>query len=313
MQTRSLGSTGRSVSAVGLGAWQLGNSQLWAGAPDHDESVRLVDEAVRLGVTLFDTAPGYAGGRSELILGEAMEGRRDQVVLCTKFGHTPDGRPEWDVTAVEPAVERSLRALRTDYLDIVLMHNPPAPLYDGRAAPHYREFERLADAGVIRWYGASVDWAADVDTVVETTGSRVLEVLLNVFHQEPLPAVQRAALKGLGIIVKVPLDSGWLSGRYDRNATFGGVRNRWTRADIARRAALVERLRTLVPAGTSLTHAALRWLLAQPDVSSVIPGARTLDQLRDNVAAADEPLPADTVAAIERLWAQEIAPDPPPW
>lgn len=166
------------------------------------------------------------------------------------------------------AVEQSLHALRTDYLDVVLMHSPPTDLLDGRISLHYKEFERLKATGVIRAYGASVDWAADVETVVETTGSQVVEVLLNAFHQEPLSAVERAAAAGVGVIVKVPLDSGWLGGRYDRNASFSDVRSRWTPADIERRAALVEKFKTLIPDAEPIARAALRWLLAQSAVSS---------------------------------------------
>ena len=312
MDRRPLGSTGIEVSEIGLGAWQLGNTDQWIG-PDHDTSLRIVDEALALGVNLFDTAPGYAGGRSEQLLGEALEGRRADVVLVTKFGHKADGSSDWDPARIEPAVEQSLRALRTDYLDVILMHSPPTELFDGRTADHYREFERLRSAGVVRAYGASVDWGADIDAVVSTTDSQVLEVLLHAFHQEPLAALENAAAKGLGAIVKVPLDSGWLSGRYDKDSRFSDVRSRWTPADIERRAVLVEQFKALLPDDVSMSHAALRWLLAQGCVSSVIPGAKSIAQLRDNVAATDAPLPDETARAIEALWAKEIQGDPLPW
>lgn len=312
MNRRPLGSTGIEVSEIGLGAWQLGNTDQWAG-PDHDTSLRIVDEALSLGVNLFDTAPGYAGGRSEQLLGEALEGRRADVVLVTKFGHKADGTSDWDAARIEPAVEQSLKALRTDHLDVILMHSPPSELLDGKKTAHYREFERLRSAGVVRAYGASVDWAADIDTVVETTDSQVLEVLLHAFHQEPLAALEKASAKGVGAIVKVPLDSGWLSGRYGRNASFTDVRSRWTPADIERRAALVEQFKKLLPDGVSMPHTALRWLLAKSAVSSVIPGAKSVEQLRDNVAAADATLPDDTGHAIEALWAKEIQGYPLPW
>jgi aryl-alcohol dehydrogenase-like predicted oxidoreductase len=312
MRTRTLGATGISVSAIGLGGWQLGNVEAWHG-PDREASLRIIEEALALGVTLFDTAPGYAGGRSELLLGEALEGRRDDVVLVTKFGHNADGQTDWDPDRIEAAIERSLLALRTDHLDAVLMHSPPAELLDGRTAAHYARFQELQDSGVVRAYGASVDRAADIDTVVATTGSRVLEVLLNAFHQEPLAALQKAAAQGVGAIVKVPLDSGWLTGRYDERASFTDIRSRWDAATIERRAALVARLRAIVPADVTLTHAALRWLLAQDCVSSVIPGAKSVEQLRVNVAAADDVLAPETVDAIRALWAAEIEGAALPW
>jgi aryl-alcohol dehydrogenase-like predicted oxidoreductase len=196
MKRRPLGSTGIDVGEIGLGTWQLGNTDQWAG-PDRETSLRIVDEALGLGVNLFDTAPGYAGGRSEQLLGEALVGRRDQVVLVTKFGHKADGTSDWDAARIEPAIEQSLRALRTDHLDVILMHSPPAELLDGTIAQHYEEFARLKKAGVVRAYGASVDRGVDVDAVVGTTDSRVVEVLLHAFHQEPLHALGNAAAKGV--------------------------------------------------------------------------------------------------------------------
>ncbi len=310
MKRRPLGATGLEVSEVGLGAWQLGNAD-WNG-PDGDAGVSLVLEALDLGCNLFDTAPGYGGGRSEEILGHALAGRRDEAVLVSKFGHTTTGGTDFGVERLRPAVEESLGRLATDRLDVLLLHNPPGELLDGRH-PLYAALERLRDEGLIRAYGASVDWSADIDRVLGTTGSSVLEVLVNAFHQEPLPAVERARDRGVGVLVKVPLDSGWLSGRYGRDSVFTGVRSRWTREVVERRAVLVERFAALLPPGVSLPHAALRFVLAQPGVSSVIPGARTSEQLRDNLAAADEPLPPDVVAAVRELWQRELADDPLPW
>jgi aryl-alcohol dehydrogenase-like predicted oxidoreductase len=309
---RALGATGIDVGEIGLGAWQLGNTDQWSG-PDHETSLRIVDEALRLGINLFDTAPGYASGRGERLLGEALDGRRNHAVIVSKFGHKADGTSDWDAGSIAPAVERTLTALRTDYLDVILMHSPPRDLLDGRSAHHYKEFERLRQAGMVRAYGASVDWAADIDLVVDTTGSQVVEVLLNVFHQEPLRALEKAAEKGVGAIVKVPLDSGWLGGGYDKFSRFSGVRSRWTRADIERRAALVEKLKAIIPDDEPMARTALRWLLAQRCVSSVIPGATSPNQLRENVTASRARLPAEVVEAIGRLWATEIAPDPLPW
>ena len=250
MNRRPLGSTGIEVGEVGLGCWQLDNPA-WGG-PGADEALAIVDEALRLGVNLLDTAPGYGSGRSEELVGRALEGRRDQVVIVTKFGHTAAGETDFSAARVEPALAESLERLRTDHVDVFLLHNPPPELRDG-SADVYRELERLQEGGAIRAYGVSVDWAADVDRVLETTGSTVVEVLLNVFHQEPLPACERARAKGVGVIAKVPLDSGWLSGKYDAKSRFEGVRGRWSEAEIARRAELVERFEVLLPDGVTPT------------------------------------------------------------
>jgi aryl-alcohol dehydrogenase-like predicted oxidoreductase len=310
MEHRPLGATGIDVGEVGLGAWQLGGNTLWGG-PDEIESLAIVESALAAGCNLFDTAPGYANGGSETALGVALVGRRHEVVLCTKFGHTATGETDFGVERIRPMLEDSFGRLRTDYVDVFLLHNPPDELLEPDA-PHWAELERLHDEGLVRAYGASVDWAADVDTAV-AAGAQVLEVLLNAFHQEPLPALHRAEEAGVGVIVKVPLDSGWLSGKYRAGAAFEGVRARWSDEVIARRADLVERFEGLLPDGVPTAQGALAFLLAQSPVSSVIPGAKSVAQLQDNLAAADAPLPADTVGAIEALWAAELAADPLPW
>jgi aryl-alcohol dehydrogenase-like predicted oxidoreductase len=310
VERRPLGATGIEVGAIGLGAWQLGGNEAWNG-PDETESLAIVDAALAAGCDLLDTAPAYAEGRSEALLGRALAGRRHEVVLCTKFGHMVDGRADFAATRIRPALEESLERLRTDYADVFLLHSPPAELLQP-SAPHWAELERLHAEGLVRAYGASVDWGADVDAAV-ASGAQVLEVLLNAFHQEPLPALRRAQDAGVGVIVKVPLDSGWLGGRYRANASFDGVRARWSDEVIARRASLVERFDELLPAGVSTARGALAFLLAQATVSSVIPGAKSVAQLQENVAAGAERLPAATVAAIEQLWHEEIAAAPLPW
>ena len=316
LPTRSLGRTGLSVSSVGLGAWQLGTGAVanpaWADGPDADVSYAIVQTALERGVNFFDTAPGYASGRSEELLGAALEGRRGEVVLCSKFGHTAEGGTDWKASSIEASIEQSLTRFQTDYLDVVLLHSPPPELLDG-SSPHYAELARLQASGMIHWYGASVDFGASVDQLVSTTDSQVLEIWFNALHQEPLPALERAAAKGLGVIVKVPLDSGWLAGRYTADSVFSDVRTRWTPEQIARRADLALRFGELLPDGLSMTHGALAFILSEQFVSTVIPGAKSVDQLRDNVAAADVQLPQETVNAMRRLWENEIRDAPLPW
>jgi aryl-alcohol dehydrogenase-like predicted oxidoreductase len=310
LKRRPFGDTGLSVSEIGLGGWQLGE-RCWGG-PDQAESIRLVHRALEAGVNFFDTAPCYAEGRSETFLGQALAGRWKDVVICTKFGRSPEGT-DFDAGRIDWSVESSLRRLGTDHLDIVLLHNPPAQMLDGRTHPHFGILERLREKGLIRFYGASVDWPAEIETVCDSSRSRALEVWLSAFHQEPWQAVQTAARRGLGNIVKVPLESGWLSGKYDADSSFDDVRARWSRQDIQRRAALLDRFRALLPSGVSLVHGALRFVLANPGVATVIPGAKSLAQLSDNLAAAAEPLPPGSVAAIRRLFASEIEGHPLPW
>jgi aryl-alcohol dehydrogenase-like predicted oxidoreductase len=313
MKVRLLGNTKLQVSEIGLGAWQLGEDRAWRG-PDEDESLRIVDEALRLGCTFIDTAPGYAHGRSEALIGRALEGRRDAALLCTKFGHSADGRTDFAADSIRGSLEESLVRLRTDHVDVLLMHSPSDHALRDPAAPQFRALEELKSEGLVRAYGISLDQDTNEELdEAAASGADVIEVRFNVLHQEPLPAIERAADRGLGIVVKVPLESGWLSGRYTRESTFGDVRRRWSVDGIQARATLVDEIATLVPPGTPLAQAALRFLLAHETVSTVIPGACTLDQLRENVAAADDTLPPDVTVALHQLWQERLASHPFTW
>jgi aryl-alcohol dehydrogenase-like predicted oxidoreductase len=311
MKPRPFGDTSMQVSEIGLGSWQLANPD-W-GLNDANEARRIVQKSIEAGCTLFDTAPGYGHGLSEELLGQVLKPVRPSVVISSKFGHSPDGASDFSTAAIRPSLEGSLKRLQTDYIDILLLHNPPRELLDGRAADQYAELERLKAEGKIRAYGISLDLRADLELMLDTTASQAAEVLFNAFYQEPMPAFERAHEQGVGLIVKVPLDSGWLSGHYRGDSRFEGVRNRWSPEVIARRGALVERFAELVPAGTSMAHAALQFILAQPQVSAIIPGARSVEQAVDNFAAADKQLSPETVQAIRDLWAEQIESDPLPW
>jgi aryl-alcohol dehydrogenase-like predicted oxidoreductase len=299
------------VSEIGLGAWQLANPD-W-GIDDQNEALRIVQQSLAAGCNFFDTAPGYGRGRSEDLLGRGLEGARKDVIICTKFGYTPEGVENFNTDNIRPILEGSLRRLRTDYVDILLLHNPARELMDGRTATQYDELERLKQEGKIREYGVSLDWKVELETVMQTTDSKAIELMYNVFYQEPRDAFSMAQERGAGLIVKVPLDSGWLAGRYRGNTTFTDVRDRWSPEVIARRAALLEKFAALVPEGTSLAHAALQYTLAHPAISTVIPGAKTVAQALDNFAAADKRLPDDVVRAIDGLWESELKDNPLPW
>jgi aryl-alcohol dehydrogenase-like predicted oxidoreductase len=312
MKLRPFGTTGMHVSEIGLGAWQLANPD-W-NLHDTNEALQIVYESLEAGCNFFDTAPGYGYGRSEELLGQGLKGVRQKVIICTKFSHhSPDGGDGFETAQIRSVLEGSLRQLQTDYVDILLLHNPPRTLMDGRVADQYEELEKLKTEGKIREYGVSLDWQDELEMVIETTQSKAIEVMYNVLYQEPYPAFRKAQEQGVGLIVKVPLDSGWLSGRYRNGHQFNDVRNRWSPEVIARRSLLIEQFAALVPPGTSLAHAALQFVLAQPEVSTVIPGPKTVTQARDNFAAANGQLPAEVVQAIYTLWEREIKGEPLPW
>ena len=311
MNLRPFGTTGMRVSEIGLGAWQLANPS-W-GIDDKAEALRIVQQSLAAGCNFFDTAPGYGNGVSEDLLGQGLASARKDVIICTKFGYSPEGVENFNTDNIRPILEGSLRRLRTDYVDILLLHNPVRELMDGRTATQYAELERLKQEGKIREYGVSLDWKIELETVIETTNSKAIELMYNVFYQEPRDAFTMAQERGAGLIVKVPLDSGWLAGRYRGNTTFTDVRDRWSPEVVARRAALLEQFAALVPEGTSLAHAALQYTLAHPAISTVIPGAKTVAQALDNFAAADNRLPAAVVRAIDGLWEGELRDNPLPW
>lgn len=300
MQTRHLGGTGIEVSEIGFGAWQLGNENDWAVMSD-EEAHRLVREAVDRGVTLFDTAPHYASTHSERLLGEALPADKSGLVLVSKFGHTESGAKDFRVESFWKSLEGSLRRLRADCLDVLLLHNPPMDVISGRD-PVWDALDEAKARGKIRHYGVSLDLAREAEACLNNTGSTVLEVLFNIFHQDIRRAFPLIEEKGTGVIVKVPLDSGWLTGRFDASHTFTNIRSRWTQDQRAQRAQLVANVGWLARAGESLTHQALAYTLSYDAVSCVIPGTRTMEQLADNVAAGGRRLSDDDRARLERFW-----------
>lgn len=301
------------VSAIGLGAWQLGESTDWRSMSEA-EALALVHEALDRGVNFFDTAPNYGNGTGEARLGKALHGvGRDSVVINTKFGHTETGDTNFSADYIRTSIEGSLRRLQTDYVDSLIIHNPPMDHLDGRNNRHYEILERLVEEGKIRAYGASLDSCAEMQLFMETTGGTVIEAFFNILHQDARHAFAMAQQRGVAIIAKIPLDSGWLSGKYDACSVFSDIRARWTRDDIETRASLVARLRSLLPTDDNLAHTALAYCLAYAAVTTVIPGNRSLEQLRDNLQAFDSPLPPDQVRRLERFYEEEVAPLQLPW
>ena len=300
MKRRKLGCTEIEVSEISFGCWQIGNNKDWGGMDDKTAH-NLVLEAIDKGVNLFDTAPNYAAGNSETLLGKILRGRRDQIVLVSKFGHHPDGSQAFSVDAFWKSLEDSLARLQTDYLDVLLVHNPPAQIFEGYD-PIWDALERSKNQGKIRHYGASLDFAAEIEACLKNTGSEVLEILFNILHQDVRHAFPLIRKRQTGVLAKVPLDSGWMTGRYNSESCFEGVRQRWSVADIRQRARLVSALDWLTSDGSSLAHKALAYLLAYPEVSCVIPGIRTRKQLRDNLAAPECVLNDREREQLENFW-----------
>ncbi len=300
MNTRTLGNTGIVVSEIGFGAWQLGNARDWSPMSD-DTAHRLVSAAVEMGVTLFDTAPHYADTHSERLLGEALSGKRDNVTIVSKFGHLPTGEKDFRVEAFTTSLADSLHRLQTDYLDVLLLHNPPHDVLAGKHAI-WDALDNAKRRGEIHHFGVSVDLAEEVTTCLQYTDSTVCEVLFNILHQDVRKSFAKVNENGAGVIAKVPLDSGWLTGQFNNAHVFSGVRARWSTEQIATRADLVAQLQWLCDDGKSMTTKALAFPLSYPEVSCVIPGMRTLQQLRENVSASEESMSAAQRDRLQKFW-----------
>ena len=279
---------------------------------EDNQAIRLVHEALDQGCNFFDTAPNYGGGNSEALLGKALSGKRSDVVINSKFGHHPDNTLNFDSQKIRSSVEDSLRRLQTDYLDSILLHNPPFEILTGRTG-HFEVLEALKQEGKVRAYGASVDSGREMDELIRNTGSQVIEVMFNIFHQEPRTAFRKAAEKNVGLIVKVPLDSGWLSGKYDESSVFTDIRSRWDREQLTKRAEFLPELKEMLEPGESLVQLALRYILYYQEVSTIIPGNKNLEQLIENLSASEKGIAKEKVVKLERLWEEKLQSHPLGW
>ena len=311
MKQRPFGTTGKFVSEIGLGSWQLGNEENW-GAMTEIQGINIVDKALELGCNFFDTAPNYALGKSEEILGTALRGKRDKVVINSKFGHQDNGEINFDPNEIEKSVDKSLKRLQTDYLDSILLHNPPFQYLNGNMQ-HFEELEKLKKEGKIAAYGASVDSSEEMFELIEKTNSQVIEVMFNIFHQDTAKAFQAAHDKKIALIIKVPLDSGWLSGKYNAESTFTDIRSRWSRDIIHRRAVMLEEVNNIVEPNQSLANSALQFILAHPEVSTVIPGAKNIRQLEGNISASQGTMDIKTVEQLKAMWENHLKDNSLPW
>ena len=301
------------VSEIGLGAWQLGASSDWESMSEN-EAVNLVHESLDLGINFFDTAPNYGNGTSELRLGKAL-GRTDRsrIVINTKFGHTDSGDTNFEAGYIRESLEGSLERLQTDYVDSFIFHNPPLEYLDGNNNAHYEILEQLKEQGKIKAYGASLDTCEEMAVFMSTTRGEVIEAFFNILHQDAGGAFDLAKEKGVGIIVKVPLDSGWLSGKYHEESTFDDIRSRWTKSDIRTRAALVEKLQTIIPEGNHLAQTAISFCLSYDAVSTVIPGNKDTAQLRANMESTRNPISKQLVEKLEYFYRDEVEKLKLPW
>jgi aryl-alcohol dehydrogenase-like predicted oxidoreductase len=321
VEQRRLGKTGRMVSTIGFGAWAIGGD--WGGVDDAD-SLRALHAAADAGVTLFDTADVYGDGRSERLIGQFLRQRSGEAIfVATKMGrrapldlaqYTPDAFRGW--------VDRSRENLGVDRLDLVQLHCLPTAIY--YRPEIFAALDDLVAANAIAAYGVSVERVEEALKAIEFPGVASVQIIYNIVRQRPAEHfLAEAARRDVGVLARVPLASGLLTGklsketvfdesdhrRFNRHGESFDVGETFAGVDYETGLAVVEELRSLVPPGATLAQVALRWILMSEAVTAAIPGAKTAEQARANAAAADlASLPAAAMEQIARLYRERVKP-----
>ncbi|NOT61221.1 MAG: aldo/keto reductase [Acidobacteria bacterium] len=330
MQYRELGRTGYRVSQVSFGAWAIGGS--W-GATEDRESLAALHQAVNSGVNFFDTADVYGDGRSERLLAQLKRERPDaEIIIATKAGrrsqphtaaHTAAHTAErYNAANLTAYVERSLQNLNTDALDLVQLHCPPTDVYYRPEV--FAALDRLVEQGKIRFYGVSVERVEEAMKALEYPNVQSVQIIFNCFRQRPADRFFCAAFqKQVGILARLPLSSGMLTGKLTRDSQFAAEDHRnfnrygaafdagetFSGIDYDTQLQAVEQLKALVPPGMTLAQFALRWIAMFEAVTCSIPGAKNPLQVAANCAAAEvHALCDDTMLAVQKLYEDRIKP-----
>lgn len=322
MNYRTLGKTAYPVSEISLGTWQVGGK--WGSDFDDKGAERILNEAIDAGVNFIDTADVYSAGESEAAVGRVVRSRSERVYVATKCGRQIDPHVNVGYTpaALRGYVEESLQRMGLETLDLIQLHCPPTEVY-------YRPeifglFERLREEGKIRHLGVSVEKVEEGIKALEYSNVATVQIIFNLFRQRPAELFfGLAQQRDVGIIVRVPLASGLLTGRFDRSTTFGEGDHRhfnrqgeafdkgetFSGVDYERGLEAVEQLKELFPNEENLAQVALQWILRFPEVSCVIPGASRQEHLRSNLGAGSrEELNPERVARMNEIYAEYIKP-----
>jgi aryl-alcohol dehydrogenase-like predicted oxidoreductase len=320
MEQRMLGRTGTPVGVIGLGAWQLGAD--W-GEVDEEAAFATLEAAAEAGVTFFDTADVYGDGRSEKFIGRYLRRTGRQIFVATKMGRRTAQEPaNYSLAHFREWTDRSRENLQVDTLDLVQLHCPPDAVFASDEV--FDGLDTLVQEKRIAAYGVSVETCAQALTAIARPGVASVQIILNMLRLKPVTEVLPVAAEaGVGIIARVPLASGLLSGRYDEETTFAendhrnynrhgaafDVGETFSGVDYETGLAAVRALRDHVPSGVTTAQWALRWIIDQPGVSVVIPGARNAAQAKANAATADlEPLTDRARRAVTRVYDELIRP-----
>jgi aryl-alcohol dehydrogenase-like predicted oxidoreductase len=310
MQYRTLGRTGLRVSDIGFGAMTIGGEVF--GATDDQESLRALHRALDLGMNFIDTADAYGRGHSEELIAQVLKTRRSEVILATKGGNqftVRQGLRNFDPDYITSALEASLKRLQIETIDLYQLHNPSQEVL--RRGEIFARLDRCKREGKIRFYGVSLEKTDDGLVAIETGKPDTLQVVYNILHQDPEDKLFPLAQKeNIGILARVPLERGVLSGRFKSTIEF--AQKDWRRGvfseeGLAQTHAAVEKLEFLAKGDVpNLAHAALRFILSHPAVSTVIPGIRTVQQVESNLAVSGKTLPAEDVTKLRELYGTEF-------
>jgi aryl-alcohol dehydrogenase-like predicted oxidoreductase len=319
MEQRILGRTGRPVSIIGLGTWQLGSD--WGDVSETD-ALAVLDAAVDSGVTLFDTADVYGDGRSEQVIGRFLAANPDlDVFVATKMGRREAQDPaNFTLAKFREWTDRSRANLGVDRLDLVQLHCPPTPVFSSDSV--YDALDALVADGAIANYGVSVETCDEALAAIARPGTASVQIILNAFRLKPLEQVLPVARDaGVGIIARVPLASGLLSGRYtpttefaaddhrtyNRDGSHFDVGETFAGVDFSTGVRAADELAMVAPDGVTPAQAALAWVAQQDGVTTVIPGARSIAQAQSNAAAGEAgPLPQAYLDAVVSIYDADI-------
>ncbi len=322
MNYRKLGKTNFAISEISLGTWQVGGK--WGSDFDDRAADHIINEAIDRGVNFIDTADVYSAGDSETAVGRVVRQRAEYIYVATKCGRRidPHTAENYTVAALRGYVEDSLRRMKIDRIDLIQLHSIPNAVY-------YRPeifglFERLREEGKIQHLGVSVEKVEEAIKAMEYPNVAAVQIIFNLFRQRPTELFfDLVKQHDIGVIARVPLASGLLTGKFDAQTTFGEGDHRnfnrngeafdkgetFSGVEYSQGLKAVEALRIIFPDEDNLAPVALQWILSHPEVSCIIPGASKVDHLRSNVQAAERtPLTRDQLVAMNKIYADYIKP-----
>ncbi len=323
MQYRKLGKTNFEVSEISLGTWQVGGK--WGDPFDDARAERIINEAIDGGVNFIDTADVYSDGLSERAVGKVVRERSEYIYVATKCGRqiNPHTNENYSVNALRKYVEDSLQRMKIERIDLVQLHCPPTEVY--YRPEIFGMFERLKQEGKIQHLGVSVEKVEEAIKAMEYPNVATVQIIFNLFRQRPSELFFDLARKhDIGVIARVPLASGLLTGKFSSETTFGEEDHRhfnrngeafdrgetFSGVDYEQGLRAVNLLKTVFPGESNLAPVALQWILSFPEVSCIIPGASKPEHLRSNLSVEDrEPLTEEQLTQMNRIYEEFVKPE----